>query len=143
MKIARLTDRFKIKLEGVTVIVAPLSGRQKLEMTSMIKQGDNGKLYIDKIAQELYLIKHSIKGIEGLNDLDDNEYKLDFEGETLSDECAEEILGFLVNTYFTVANTQILSGIMGEVISPITGEAIKGITVEKVVPLSEEEKKSL
>jgi hypothetical protein len=141
MKIARLTDRFKIKLEGVTITVAPLSGRQKLEMTSMIKQHENGKLYIDKASQEHFLVKYSIKEVEGLKDYDGKDYVLDFHSDSLSDDCAEEVLSFLVNTYFTVANTQIISGLFGEVINPITGKAIKGISVERVEKLSEEEKK--
>lgn len=141
MKIARLTDRFKIKMEGVTVTVSPLSGRQKLEMTSMIKQREDGKLYIDKASQELYLVKHSVKAIEGLTDYDEKDYVLHFDGDSLSDDCAEEILGFLVNTYFTTANTQAMNGIFGDVLNPMTGESIKGIEVERVVKASEEEKK--
>lgn len=142
MRIARLSDRFKIKMEDVEVIVAPLSGKQKLEMTSMIKQNESGRFFIDKIAQELFLVKHSIKGISGLKDLDGNAYELSFEGEYLSDACADELLGFLVNSYFTVANTQIIAGIMGDVVNPITGEVVKGISVERVSAISEEEKKS-
>lgn len=143
MRISRLTDRFKIKLEGVTVMVAPLSGRQKLEMTSMIKQREDGKLYIDKPSQEHYLIKHSVKSIEGIQDYDGKDYVLDFDGDSLSDDCAEEVLSFLVNTYFTVANTQIISGIMGDVINPISGKPIEGIMIERLEKVSEEEKKDL
>lgn len=143
MKIARLSDRFVIKLEEVEITIAPLSGRQKLEMTSMIKQGDDGKLYLDKISQELFLIKHSVKSIKGLKDFDESEYKLEFSGEELTEECADELLGFLVNSYFTVANTQVMSGILGEVINPITGKAIRGISIERAGSDGDEEKKSL
>jgi hypothetical protein len=143
MKIARLSDRFKIKMDGVTVIVAPLSGRQKLEMTSLIKQGNDGKLYIDKASQELYLVKHSIKEIQGIKDHDGIDYNLEFDGDCLSDTCGEEVLSFLVNTYFTVANTQIMNGIFGEVISPMSGKPVNGILVERVAKMSEEEKKAV
>jgi len=141
MKIARLSDRFKIKMEGVTVIVAPLSGRQKLEMTSMIKQQNDGKFYIDKASQEHFFIKHSIKEIQGLKDYDGVDYTLDFDGDCLSDTCGEELLSFLVNTYFTVANAQVLKGVFGEVINPMSGEPIKGIVVERIEKMSDEEKK--
>ena len=124
-------------------MVAPLSGRQKLEMTSMIRQREDGKLYIDKPSQEHYLVKHSIKSIEGIKDYDGQDYVLYFDGDSLSDNCAEEVLSFLVNTYFTVANTQIMSGIMGEVINPISGKPIEGITIERVEKVSDEEKKDL
>jgi hypothetical protein len=141
MRIARLTDRFKINLEGVTVTVAPLSGRQKLEMTSLIDQRKDGKFYIDKAAQELYLIKHSVKELKGIKDHDDAEYALEFEGEYLSDTCAEELLGFLVNTYFTTANTQAMNGVFGDVVNPMTGKPIDGIVVDRVAKMKDEEKK--
>lgn len=130
-------------MDGVTVIVAPLSGRQKLEMTSLIKQGNDGKLYIDKASQELYLVKHSIKEIQGIKDHDGIDYSLEFDGDCLNDTCGEEVLSFLVNTYFTVANTQIMSGIFGEVISPMSGNPVKGILVERVAKMSEDEKKAV
>ncbi len=130
-------------MEEVEITIAPLSGRQKLEMTSMIKQGDDGKLYLDKISQELFLIKHSIKSIKGLKDFDDGEYNLVLSDGEMTDECADELLGFLVNSYFTVANTQVMSGILGEVINPITGKSIRGISVERVSNNIDEEKKSL
>lgn len=129
-------------MEGVTITVAPLSGRQKIEMTSLIRQDKSGKLYIDKAGQEHFLIKHSVKGLEGLKDLDGNAYELEFEGDYLSDACAEELLSFLVNSYFSVANLQVLNGLEGEVINPMNGQVIEGIMVERVKKLSEEEKKS-
>lgn len=132
MKIVRLNDRFKINLNGVTLTVAPLSGRQKLEMTSMIRQREDGKFYLDKAGQELFLIKHSVKAIEGLKDQDDKDYQLEFKGEELTDDCADELLGFMANTFFTTATAQALNGHAGEVINPIDGKPIKGITIERV-----------
>lgn len=128
-------------MEGVTVTVAPLSGRQKLEMTSLIKQREDGKLYVDKAGQEHYLVKHSVKAFEGVKDHDNKDYVLEFEGDCLKDDCAEELLSFLVNTYFTTANTQAMSGVFGDVVNPITGEPIKGIQVDRVVKMKDEEKK--
>lgn len=141
MKILRLEDRFKISMNGVTFTVAPLSGRQKLEMTSMIRQHPDGKLYLDKPSQELYLVKHSVKSVEGLKDFDDQNYELEFNGNELSDDCAEELLSFLANTWFTVANTQAIRGEFGPVINPIDGKALEGIEVERVKGKGEPEKK--
>jgi hypothetical protein len=141
MKILRLEDRFKINLNGVIITVAPLAGRQKLEMTSMIRQHPDGKLYLDKPSQELFLIKHSVKSVEGLKDYDDQDYALEFEGNELSDNCAEELLSFLVNTWFTVANTQAIRGEFGAVINPIDGKALNGIEVERVKGKVDPEKK--
>lgn len=140
MKILRLSERFKIDLEGVIVTIAPLSGSQKLEMTSMVRQNDDGKFYIDKNKQELFLVKHSVKEISGLKDMDDQEYSLEFNGDKLADDCAEEVLGFLVNTMFTYANTQAMKGLFGEVLNPFSGEVIKGVTIERVIKEGDEKK---
>lgn len=129
MKIARLEDRISIDLGEVKVKIAPLSGRHKQEMTSMIKQGEDSKFYIDKPAQELFLIKHSIKEVSGIKDFKDNDYQLEFDGSALTDKCAEELLGFLVSTWFTTANTQAMHGMFGEVINPISGKVINGIHI--------------
>lgn len=141
MKISKLTDRFNIKLEGVTVIVAPLSGSQKIEMTSFYKQGENGRILIDKPAQELYLVKHSVKEIEGIRDLDGNAYQLEFDRNGfLTNDCAEEVLGYLANTFYTYANTQAIRGLFGEVLNPYTGEKLEGVSVERLVKQEDEKK---
>lgn len=140
MKITRLEDRFKIKLGEVQLTVAPLSGRQKLEMTAMIKQNDKGQFLVDRPSQEHFLIKHSVKEITGLKDTDEEDYALEFDGSSLSDNCAEELLGFLANSYFTVANTQALRGVFGEVINPYNNQKVEGVEVYKIVK-GEDEKK--
>lgn len=140
MRIARLEDKFKISLGEVVVTVSPLSGRQKIEMTSMIKQTPEGKFIIDKAAQELYLVKHSVKEILGLKDLDGKDYELQFDGKSLTDACAEEVLGFLVNTMFTFANTQAMGGVFGDVVNPFNGEKLDGIKVERLVKEGDEKK---
>lgn len=140
MRIVRLNERFKINLGEVTVTIAPLSGRQKMEMTSLIKQDEKGRFIIDKPAQELFLVKHSVKEVSGIKDMDDKDYSLAFEGESLTDSCAEELLGFLVNTFFTVANTQAMGGLFGKVINPYTGKEIKGVEVERLVKAEDEKK---
>jgi hypothetical protein len=139
VKITRLEDRFKIDLDGVKLTVSPLSGRQKLEMTSMLKQVE-GRFIIDKASQEHFLVKHSVKAIEGLKDLNDQDYQLSFDGGALTDECAEELLGFLVNTYFTIANTQAMQGMFGKVTNPYNGQVIEGVTVERLVKEEDEKK---
>lgn len=133
MKITRLTDRHIIKMDDLVIKVAPLSGRQKVEMTSFYSQDAKGKFKVDKPAQEHFMIKHSIKEISGLKDADDNDYVLEFSGDALTDECAEELLGFLVNTWFTVANTQAINGLYGEVISPLDNKPVKGVSIERVI----------
>ena len=142
MKLARLEDRFKIELGEVAVVISPLSGRQKLEMTSLLKQSPEGKLMVDRAAQELYLIKHTLKEISGVKDYDGNDYVLSFESgkNVLTDECADEVLGLLVNTYFTYASTQAISGVFGDVVNPFNGQKLDGIRVNRIIKEGDEKK---
>lgn len=116
----------------ISVKIAPLSGRQKVEMTSLFTQ-DGARFRIDKPAQEHFMIKHSVKEITGIVDEDNNPYVLEFDGDHLTDLCAEEVLGFLVNTWFTVANVQAIAGMYGEVLNPNTGKVISGVSVERYI----------
>lgn len=143
MKIVRLNERFKINLDGIIVTVSPMSGSQKIEMTSLVKQGVGGKLVIDRAAQEHYLIKHTVKAIEGLKDLEDKDYQLEFQNGTgtLTDECAEEVLSFMANTYFTWAHSQAMSGHYGKVKNPFNDQDLEGVTVERLIKKEDEEKK--
>lgn len=140
MRITRLEDRFRVKLDEVELVIAPLSGRQKLEMTSMIRQNEKGQFLIDKPSQEHYLVKHSVKAISGLKDIDEQDYKLEFDGNHLSDKCAEELLSFLANTFFSVAATQALRGAFGEVTNPYNGQKVTGVEVARIVKEEDEKK---
>lgn len=108
----------------------------------MVKQNKDGKLVVDRANQELYLVKHSVKAIEGLKDLDDKEYQIrTTEGSgVLTDECAEEVLSFLANTWFSVAVPQMMRGLFGEVINPLSGLAVEGVFVERIIPKDDEKK---
>lgn len=131
MFLAKLTDRFDIKMSGVTVTVAPLSGRDKI-MISSFTSYEKGKLKIDKPSQEHYIIKKSVKAIQGILLADGTEYTLEFENgqDSLTDLCADEVLGFLSSTWFSVAGIQLAEGKLGEVINPITGKAIEGMSID-------------
>ena len=128
-------------MEGIEINVAPMSGRQKVEMTSLYTQDEKGRFRVDKPAQEHFMIKHSIKGINGLKDADENDYTLEFDGEYLTDACADELLSFLVNTWFTVANTQAISGLYGQVINPMNQKPVIGVSIERVIKEGEAEGK--
>ena len=128
MKIARLTDRFTIKMGEVSVEVSPLSGREKVELAGF-SSWKEGKISVDKPRQELFVIKHTVKNISGVVDMDDCPYKLSFDGNVLTDDCAEEVLGLLASTWFPVATLQIANSGAGALISPLTGQPVEGVEI--------------
>lgn len=128
MKIARLTDRFIIKMGEISIEVSPLSGREKVELAGF-SSWKEGKIHVDKPRQELFVIKHTVKDVHGVTDMDDHPYKLAFDGNVLTDDCADEVLGLLASTWFTYATLQLASSGVGKVISPINGQPVEGVEI--------------
>lgn len=128
MKIARLTDRFIIKLGEISVEVSPMSGKEKVEMGGF-STWKEGKLITDKPRQEHFIIKHTVKNILGVTDTRGEDYKLSFDGNVLTDDCADEVLGLLASTWFPVATVQLAQNSLGAVINPITGKALDGVEI--------------
>lgn len=131
MFIPKLSDRFDIKMGEVTVTVAPLSGRDKIVLSSFTSY-ELGKLKMDKPSQEHFTIKKSVKAVSGLNLIDGSPYVLEFEKgqDCLTDYCADELLGFLASSWFTVSMMQLSGGELGDVINPMTNKPLNGVSIE-------------
>lgn len=131
MKIPRLGSKFKISIQDVTFIVEPLSYEKKAEMGNFTRILA-GKEIVDTRKVAHYMIKHSVKGIEGVYDLDNEKYELEFEGDCLSDNCASEIGLMLISAELQLACMSVASGNFDKVINPVNGETLEGIKVEYI-----------
>lgn len=90
MKLARLSDRIKLKIGEVTFTIAPVSYFVKKEIGECSRVDGGEQVFDLGKAQYLY-IKHALKGIEGINDWDGNAYELKFVGDCLTDDCLSEL----------------------------------------------------
>jgi hypothetical protein len=103
MNILRLSERVKLKLGEVTVLVSPLSFAKKSEIAKESVMSD-GILVPDYAKQSFLLVKHSVKDVTGLTDYAGNEYKLTFDGaEVLTDDCAIELVDCFSGTKLAAA----------------------------------------
>lgn len=128
MKILRLTDRFEIKMGEISVEVSPLSGKEKVELAGF-SSWKEGKIHVDKPRQEHFVIKHTVKNITGVTDIQGKPYELTFDKDALTDECADEVLSFLASTWFTYATLQLANSGPGKVINPVTNEPLEGVEI--------------
>lgn len=96
-KIYRTTDRIIVKIEDLTFKLAPLSFSQKTEIHNHINKGsvDNNTTEILNASRKA--VKYCVKDVEGLVDIDDNPYQLEFENEVLTDTCVDELLNMELN----------------------------------------------
>jgi len=95
MKVLSLKDRIRLTSkteEGeIKVTIRPLSNAQKIQLASKTIM-DKGNEIPDFSEQALLAIKFSVVEVLGLKHFDDSDFKLDFESEVLTDECADDLL---------------------------------------------------
>jgi len=90
MNIPRMTDRMNIKIGEVVFTISPVNYFVKKEIGEASKIVGGEQTFDLGLAQYIY-IKHALKSVSGLIDSDGNEYRLSFEGDTLTDECISEL----------------------------------------------------
>jgi len=129
-KILRMSDRVVLSIGEVKFTLAPMNHLQKQEISACSKM-IGGEEHFDMMASQIVYLKHSIKDIEGIKDYKGNDYKLNFEGNQLTDECVSEILNLEQRSDLTVAAWQLLGGIQ-DLVDPDTGEEMKGVELEVV-----------
>lgn len=109
MKILRLKDRVKIKIGDVEFIVAPLSREQKRELGAC-RTMVNGEQQLDILEANSILLKYGLKGVKGVKDYSGNDYKLEFDGDNLSEDSISDILNMSVKDKLTASAWNVVNG---------------------------------
>lgn len=91
MKVLRKSDRVKFEIDGVEFTIAPLSYRDRIELSAQVKH-ISGEVVSNYLEQTLLMIKKCLKAVKGLVDYKGKSYELSFESEELTDDCADELL---------------------------------------------------
>lgn len=118
MKILKTTDKVKLTIPDstISVVISPLSAKQKLEISSKMKMV-KGEEIPDYNAQGMLLIKYSLKEVYGISDYEGNDYKLEFElnGDGLTENCVDDVSSILSESNLilpvTLAANKVLSKI--------------------------------
>jgi hypothetical protein len=127
-KIYKKSDRIKVNIGEVTVVIAPLSVHDKTEAQQIIANGSINQDYALTQKGLILLLKCSVKEIIGLEDVDGNPYKLDFEGERLTDGCIDDLFNIQLHEKLIMICTSLVRGIPTE-FKDEKGNKIEGVEI--------------
>ncbi len=97
--ILSMKDRIKLKLGKVTFILKPLNMMEQQKVSGH-KKMDAGVEVEDVEMTAFAYIKYAVKGIEGVKQHSKEDYKLDFEGDYLTDDCVSELFTLSLGVEF-------------------------------------------
>ncbi len=130
MKIFKLSDRIKIKINEVVLVVSPLSMTQKIEVQQFLAKSAATPTDVQSSINGAKLaMKYAIKAIEGVELSDGSKYELELENNEITDECLEELLNSEIANEITLTSIGLLNGIPREIVDPTTGKPLKGVKI--------------
>lgn len=136
-KIYRLSDRVKLKVDDLEVMIGPLSIHQKSAIEEAAKS--SGLLKASLLA-----MKFGIKDVSGLVDKDGKSYEIkrDEQG-NIADEVLEDLFN-IENSYKLIAiSLNLLNSIPSEFIDVNTGKKLEGVEFVQDKKESEGKKKKV
>jgi len=124
----RSTDRIKIKIHDVELIVKPLSYFEKSQVEGILfKEG--GVIRENSILALAKLIKYSIKEISGVNNLDGTPYQLSFDADgSLLESSIDELMNMGISNDLTIVLFGIRNSIPNEIVG-VDGTPLKHIQI--------------
>lgn len=113
-RIYKTSDRVTVKIDELTIKIAPLNLHQKNQIQRMMLDGQKTQ-DLPKLNQALILaIKYCLKDIKGLEDNNEESYKLEFENGELTDECLDDLMNIEAGPKLIQTCAAFVSGIPKE-----------------------------
>ena len=109
-KIFRTTDKISYKVGELEIKVSPFSVEDKIVLTEYMTKGQNNDLR-SIMEGSIYALRCSIKEISGLEDAEGNPYVLQFDGNRLTPECAEDLLNIEQSNQLIALCSSFVAGI--------------------------------
>lgn len=129
-KILRRSDRLTVKIDDVTVKLAPLSIHQKVEIQTAMHNG-RSKADLGELTRGVVLsLRYGVKGIDGVQDADGNAYALAFEGDALTEQCADDLMNLEITQKLSMVCAGMLNGIPSD-FTDLYGNPIDGVELVK------------
>lgn len=109
MKIIKKTDRILVEAKGVKILISPIQLQQRIDIGNSIKF-ENGESNFNLLSHYKQLFKYSVKEVTGVEDSEGKPYELSFDGEVLTDDCAEELTRLFVNEELSLPASEASKG---------------------------------
>lgn len=111
MRVYKISDKIKIKIDELTFSVSPLSISDKNEVQTLMLEGQKEQ-NLAKLNDAIHLaIKLSVKDVEGLTDSNNEAYKFTYDNGKMSDENLNDLLNLPVSEKMIKVCSQIVSGV--------------------------------
>lgn len=140
MLIRSKNDRVLVEISGsnpsekpAQFFFKPLTIGEKTEISGRVKKGfDEGDLGGVLEFTRLVLSK-TLKDVKGLERPDGSSYRLEFEGDSISEDCLDDLMNLEINERFITVAGMFLRGVPveGQVINPKTNKPLDGVVVKK------------
>lgn len=135
-RIYKRTDRVTVKVDEITLKLAPLTVEQKIEIQQLMIDGVANK-DVKKTSRGVELaMKYSLKGVSGIEDADGNPYKLEFNDDALTDSCIDDLMNLEVKEKIVLVCTSLLKGVPRG-FTDEKGLPIEGVEIVKASKLEE------
>lgn len=129
MKLFKMTDRVKIKIDDIILSISPLSLEQKEEISAHLLEfgtKKDVKHYINAVATS---VKYALKDIEGVTDIKGNKYELSFEEDgSLTKGCIEELLNTQISGKIGASCIAFIDNIPSKIYGD-DGNALEGVEI--------------
>jgi hypothetical protein len=130
-RIYKRSDRVVVKIDDITVKLAPLSLHQKTEVQMALLQGQKNLDIREATRGMARAIQYSLKGIEGVEDADGNQYKLQFEDDdTLTDACVDDLMNLELTSKLSQVCLAMVNGVPKEFTDP-NRQPLEGVEIVK------------
>jgi len=128
MKIYKLTDKIKLRIDDIEVTISPLSTVQKAEIQGLMMQSFNNPENLLPSMQATNLcVKYGVKDIKGVKGLE-------YENGILTDDSVEMLGNCKLSTKLSQCCLNLIHGIP-EVFKTELGDKIKGVEIVKKAPV--------
>ena len=121
----RVSDKIDVKIGSVTVSLSPLNYKVKADMQAYVIAGK-------PMDAAVIALKNSVKAIKGLKLSDGSDYELEFDGDSINDNCIDDLLNIPESDKLNVIAISLINGVpQGEFLDPQTGEPMEGVKFVK------------
>jgi hypothetical protein len=120
----RNSDRVRIKIDDIEVLIKPLTYREKSEISQLMVDGKIGKAAVEAV-------KCAVKDVKGIKQLDGKKYELEFDNDKLSENTIDDLMNLSHSKKLILVCLNLLSTIPEKFVDETTGEELEGVSIVK------------
>jgi hypothetical protein len=126
-RIYKCSDRIPVKIDSVLFKISPLTFEQKAEIQHYMLGFTTGDIRAATKGTAL-AVKYAVKDVKGLQDSKGKSYKLEFDGEVLSDNCVSDLMNVAMSNKLTIVCASMVGG-MPDKFTDGEGKKLEGVEI--------------